>query len=212
MPDRFADLRESLLRAGLSPARVRRYLRELTDHRDDLYDHLLAQGLPAETARSEAETRLGSTDALLLPMLADRRFRSRAARWPALFYLVLPLVLQAALVLIGTIALLHAAGTGLRPAIADLGSGLSLALLAAPVLIAWLTLLAARRRRAALRWPILGALGGAAFAAALQLGVTLPTPGATGQIGITIGLPSLVPLLVLALLSLLPLSLQPRPE
>ncbi|QDZ10958.1 hypothetical protein [Devosia ginsengisoli] len=212
MPDQLENLRETLLRAGTSPAHVRRYLRELSEHRDDLYDHLRQQGFRAQAARNEADRRLGSADALLLPMLADPRFRSRAARWPALFYIVLPLACQAGLVVAFTLVLLLVAGTSLRPIIADLGSGLALLLLAAPVLIAWLTLLAAHRRRASRRWPIVGAVCGAAFAAALQLGVTLPAPDVHGQIGLSLGQPALLPLLVLTLLSLLPLSLQPRPE
>ncbi len=212
MHDPLHDLAEPLLRAGLSPRHVRRYIGELADHRDDIVSHLLAEGKSPDTARREAERRLGSTDALLLPMLADRRFRSYAARFPALFYLVLPLALQALLVVAGILALSSAAGTGLRPMIADLGSLLGLLLLSAPVLIAWSTLGAAYRRHAARLWPLLGALCGAALAAALQLSVTPPAPGVAGQIGLTIVPPALLPLVTLVLLSLLPLSLQHRPE
>lgn len=212
MPDPLHDLAPALLRAGLSPRHVRRYIGELADHRDDLVDHLLSEGLSPEAARREAERRLGSFDALLLPMLADRRFRSPAARFPALFYLILPLALQAGLVVGGILALLLAAQTGLRPLIADLGSGLGLLLLATPVVIAWATLAAARRRHAPRLWPLLGAFAGAALAAAAQVSVISPAPGAAGQIGLTLALPALLPLLTLALLCLLPLSLQHRPD
>lgn len=212
MRDLLHDLRENLLRAGLSPRHVERYLRELSDHRDDIAEHLQKTGLSPDAAQVQAEHRLGGRDALLLPMLANQRFRSRAARWPALFYLVVPLALQAMLVIIAVLALLLAAATNLRPAIAELGSGMALLLLASPVLIAWLTFLAARRRRASPRWPVLGAFIGAALASALQLGVTLPASDTPGQIGLTLGIPPLLPLLALVLLSLVPLTLQPRPE
>src|SRR5690606_37042638 len=109
MPDRLLTLREDLLRAGLAPRHVERYLAELSDHRADIAENLHAAGLAPEAARAEAERRLGAHDALLLPMLADRRFRSPAARWPALFYLLLPLAIQAAIILAGILALLLAA-------------------------------------------------------------------------------------------------------
>lgn len=209
MRDLLHGLRENLLRAGVSPRHVERYLRELTEHRDDIAEHLRRTGLSPDVAQVQAEHRLGGRDALLLPMLADLRFRSPAARWPALFYLVLPLALQAALVIVGVLTLLLAANTELRPAITDLGSGMALVLLISPILIAWLTLLAARRRRASLRWPVLGAFIGAALASALQLGVTLPASDAAGRISLTLGIPPLLPVLLLVLLSLLPLTLQP---
>ena len=90
MRDRLLDLRESLLRGGLSPRHVERYLRELSEHRDDIAEHLRESGLPAAEAYGRADDRLGGDDAILLPMLANSRFRSRAARWPAIFYVALP--------------------------------------------------------------------------------------------------------------------------
>ena len=212
MRDRLLDLRESLLRGGLSPRHVERYLRELSEHREDIAEHLRESGLSAAEAYRRADDRLGGSDAILLPMLADSRFRSRAARWPAAFYVALPLLVQVALVLAGVLALLWAAGTGLRPALADLGTGVALLLLASPVVIAWLSFLAAQRRRASLRWPLAGALAGSFLAATLQVGITPPTAGIAGQIGLTLGSPPLLLLLALSLVSLLPLFLQPRPE
>lgn len=212
MRDLLQDLRDDLLRAGLSPRHVERYLQELSEHRADIAEHLSKIGVSPETALRQAEQRLGDREALLLPMLADRRFLSRAVRWPAIFYIVLPLAVQVALIAGGVIMLSFAASTGLRPAIADLGGGMAVLLLTAPVLIAWLTLFASRRRRMSVRWPVLGALAGAAFAAALQLEVVVPTPGAAGQIGLALSAPSPLPLLVLGLLSLLPLSLQLSPK
>ncbi len=212
MRDLLQELRDDLLRAGLSPRHIERYLQELSEHRVDIADFLVTTGLTPDAARRQAEQRLGDREALLLPMLADRRFRSHAARWPALFYIFLPLALQVALVAGGILMLAFAASTGLRPALADLCSGVAVLLLFAPVLIAWLTLLASHRRRMSVRWPVLGAFAGAALAAALQLEIVLPAPGPAGQIAHTLSTPSHFPMAVLAVLSLLPLSLQLSPK
>lgn len=207
MRDLLVELKESLLRAGLSPRHVERYLRELSEHHRDIAEDLQRSGLGRAEAHRAAQQRLGHRDALLLPMLADRRFRSAVSRFPALFYLALPLLLQIGLIAGAVLGLSIAAGTSLRPDLAALGNGMALMLLACPVVIAWLGLCAARRRRAALRWPIAGAMSGIVLATALQIGVTMPTPQIAGQIGVSLGTPSLLPLLALGLISLLPLAL-----
>ena len=50
MRDRLLDLRENLLRGGLSPRHVERYLRELSEHRADIAEHLRDNGLSAAEA------------------------------------------------------------------------------------------------------------------------------------------------------------------
>lgn len=208
MRDRLDDLRELLLRGGTSPACVGRYLRELSEHREDLYDDLLAQGMVAEAAWSEADRRLGDTDALMLPMLADRRFRSHAARWPVLFYLVLPLVSLLAFAVGSVLVLALLASTPLRPFMPDLGQGAALLWLAAPVVIAWLTILSALRRRADLHWPALSCLAAVALATAMQLQVELPSGAGAGEIGVSLTPPALLPVILLATLALFPLLLR----
>lgn len=208
MSDPFADLADELLRAGLSPRRVRRYTRELTEHRQDLIDHLLAQGQSRQAAEREAMARLGSHDALLLPMLADPRFRSLAARWPALIYLALPLAAQALCALCLLLGLVAAAATPLRTLIADLGTGAAVLWLIAPVLTCWLLWHAARTRRASMRWPAAAALALSALAAATEIGVTAPAQGIAGEISLGVTQPSILPFLTLAILSLLPLCLE----
>ena len=93
-----------------------------------------------------------------------------------------------------------------------LGTGVALLLLASPVVIAWLTFLAAQRRQASLRWPLVGALAGCLLAAMLQIGITPPTSDMAGEIGLAMGSPPLLMLLALSLVSLLPLFLKPRLE
>ena len=205
MPDHFAALREDLLRAGISPRRVTRYLRELSDHRADLIEHLETQGRSHHEAELEATSRLGNHDTLLLPMLADRRFRSLAARWPALVYLGIPLASQIALVILSAVFLILAAATPLRPALIDLGSGVALLWFIGSVILSWLAILAAHRRRAAMRWPVLAALAVSTLAAAASITVTMPAAEIPGEISLAMTPPAPLPLLTLAALSLLPL-------
>lgn len=67
------ELRDRLLRAGVKPGVVGRYLAELEDHLDDL-----TRTLP----RDEALARLGSSDALAEALLVQPGMRSWTARAP----------------------------------------------------------------------------------------------------------------------------------
>jgi hypothetical protein len=210
MRDPLHDLSEYLLGAGLSPSRVRRYVRELSEHRDDLAESLLAQGLTPDEAASEAQRRLGGMEALALPMLTDRRLLSRAGRWPAIFYVFLPLACQAGLACLGVAVLAIAAGTPLRADIDDLANILALVWLAVPVALSWLTLSAAWRRRSRLGWPVLGAVIGVGLATALQLEVTLSRPDLSGEISAGLTAPALGPALLLLGAAVLPFLLARR--
>lgn len=208
MPDRLETMREDLLKAGLSPAHVQRYLRELADHREDIVAHLIAEGAAPHVAQTEADRRLGGNDTLLLPMLANGRFRSLAARWPALVYLAIPVLCQFALVALGLCLLLAATETPLRAVISDLGDGLKLATYAAPVILAMLMLAFAHRRRATHSWPIAGALSSAVLAAMFTINVAPSLPDQPGEISVAIGFPALLPLLIMGTLVLLPAAIR----
>ena len=211
MRDPLSDLSETLLRAGISPTQVDRYLGELRDHAEDIAEQLQTTGLPAEAAEHAARMRLGNTDALALPMLLEPRFRSRASRLPVLFYLALPLLSQllaSALLVVG----LNIAATrlGAHSALPDLGSAVSITWLILPVMLAWLVLSAATRRRARLRYCLLSIVMGTALAASLQLEILLPTAGRAGAIAVSLATPALLPLMVLLTLALLPLAFHNR--
>lgn len=93
-PDAFAGLEDRLLRGGIAPRHVRRYLRELTDHLADLTDAQRAAGHDGETAAARARAALGPDTELANAMLGQRRFRSFSARFPwAVFTLAPPLVM-----------------------------------------------------------------------------------------------------------------------
>lgn len=114
---RFETLRETLLRGGIAPGRVRRYLRELEDHLAELTKAQHAAGYDGEDADIRARALLGSDQDLSAAMLADPRMKSWTARAPwAVFLLMPPLgaVLGFVLLLI-SIVLVGAAGGAIVP-------------------------------------------------------------------------------------------------
>jgi hypothetical protein len=97
MPKPFHELRERLLRAGVAPRHVRRYLAELADHFADLRVEEQRPGRSPADAESAALARLGSTDDLAKAMIEQSQFQSWCVRAPwAMFGLAPALVLAAA--------------------------------------------------------------------------------------------------------------------
>jgi hypothetical protein len=86
MPNKLDELRERLLRAGVAPRHVRRYLRELTDHLADLTAEEIAAGRAGAEAENVALARLGNIDDLAEAMIRQRKFRSWASRAPWLTF------------------------------------------------------------------------------------------------------------------------------
>ena len=124
MPQPCLDhLSDRLLRAGIAPRHVRRYVRELFDHFDDLVREEKESGAGRGLAETRALSRLGSDDALADAMLSRPELRSLTARYPwAVFGLgpiaMLALGFAAALAVeIGIIELATAYGPaiGLKP-------------------------------------------------------------------------------------------------
>jgi hypothetical protein len=85
---RFESLRETLLRGGIAPRHVRRYLRELEEHYADLYAAQREAGLNEADAAMVARAQLGADENLAQAMLEQRDFRALSARFP---WLVFPL-------------------------------------------------------------------------------------------------------------------------
>ena len=97
MPKPFRELRERLLRAGVAPRHVKRYLDELTDHLADLRNEELRAGRSASDAEAAALAQLGSIDDLANAMIEKRQFQSWCARAPwAMFGMAPALVLATA--------------------------------------------------------------------------------------------------------------------
>ena len=78
----FHELRERLLRAGIAPRHVRRYLTELSDHLADLRAEEERAGRSRADAESAALGRLGGMDTLAKAMIEQRQFRSWSVRAP----------------------------------------------------------------------------------------------------------------------------------
>ena len=92
MSPAFESVRDQLLRAGIAPRHVRRYVIELRDHLADLAARERNAGLDAKAAEERARAVLG-TDAQLVQSMIDRAPRSLAVRAPWAVFALLPVVL-----------------------------------------------------------------------------------------------------------------------
>jgi hypothetical protein len=102
----FDSLREQLLRAGIAPRRVRRYVAELREHMDDLVARERASGLDAGAAYERALALLGDESQLACAMI-NRANRSLAARAPRTVFVLSPVLLQAALIFAIAFSMMH---------------------------------------------------------------------------------------------------------
>src|SRR2546429_6182250 len=91
----FHELRERLLRAGVTPRHVRRYLTELADHLADLRAEEERAGRSRADAESAALARLGGGDNLAKAMIEQRQFQSWCVRAPWAVFCLAPLCLLA---------------------------------------------------------------------------------------------------------------------
>jgi hypothetical protein len=85
------ELRERLLRAGVAPRHVRRYLSELTDHLADLRAEEERAGRTRADAEAAAFVRLGGMDDLAKAMIEQRQFQSWCVRGPWAMFGLAPL-------------------------------------------------------------------------------------------------------------------------
>ena len=92
---RFDRLSERLLTAGVAPRHVRRYVRELGDHFDDLVGEEKAGGAARELAETRALSRLGNDDDLADAMLSRPELRSLTSRFPWAVFGIGPVVMIA---------------------------------------------------------------------------------------------------------------------
>jgi hypothetical protein len=195
----LTEMRERLLRAGVSPRRVRRMMAEIADHYDDLRREIQERGVSAEEADAEAHRRLG-TEALIEGVLARPELRSWVRRWPSIALTVGPLLLYLALLtmmvllLVGTVEI----SKGLLAVDISKSSVLQLfaqALLAAmiwvvPVLAAAGCCALALSRRAPASWAIVGIVLVAAVGALSNAQLELPPVVSQPQFGAGFGFSS----------------------
>src|SRR5271165_7488446 len=171
MPKLFHELREHLLRAGVAPRHVRRYLAELDDHLADLRGEEERAGRSRADAESAAFVRLGGIDDLAKAMIGQRQFQSWSVRAPWAIFGLGPLLFLAVAYFIACIYLWVLWQVFLPGADTPFGHGNpgpiygfhNLCIqagkyyyLGAPVFVGWGLGLVAARQRARVIWPIAG--------------------------------------------------------
>jgi hypothetical protein len=195
MAQPFHELRERLLRAGIAPRHVRRYLTELTDHLADLTVEEERAGRNRADAESAALVRLGEMDHLAKAMIEQRQFRSWSVRAPWAVFGLTPLLLLAMAWFVALFILwsgwqifLPGAdtpfGTGRVNGFANLYFQAGKAIyFGAPILVGWAIGLIAVRQRLKALWPMVGLvliawMGGTSQVQASRTAV----PGGVGHI------------------------------
>jgi hypothetical protein len=89
----FSELRERLLKAGVAPRHIRRYLHELSEHLADLKAEEIAAGRNRTDAATAALLRLGTTDELARAMIDQRQFQAWSVRAPWAIFGLAPILL-----------------------------------------------------------------------------------------------------------------------
>ena len=79
----FETLEDRLLRGGVAPRHVKRYLRELDEHLSDITEARAAAGHDAPVAAASARAALGPDEELADAMLNRRDFRTLSCPLPA---------------------------------------------------------------------------------------------------------------------------------
>jgi hypothetical protein len=162
----FNELRERLLRAGVAPRHVRRYLSELADHLADLRAEEERAGRSRADAESAALLRLGGMDDLFKAMIEQRQFQSWCARAPWAMFALAPTFLLAGAYFVACLILWSGWKTFLPGTdtpfirldgfeIFYFGVG-RLIYFGAPILVGWGIGLIAARQRVKAVWPTVG--------------------------------------------------------
>ena len=190
----FHELRERLLRAGVAPRHVRRYLTELADHLADLRAEEERAGRSRVDAESAALNRLGGADELARAMMNQRQFQSWCVQAPWAMFGLAPVLFLAIAWFVALFILwsgwqifLPGAETpfvrinGL--AILYFGLG-KMIYFGAPILVGWgIALIAARQRLNAV-WPAVGLILIALMGGAGQVHTHPPVaPGELAHVG-----------------------------
>lgn len=197
------SLRERLLRAGVAPRHVRRYLTELADHLSDLRAEEEHAGRSKADAESAALVRLGRIDDLSRAMICQRQFQSWCARAPWAMFTVAPLLALAAAYFVACLILwsgwrilLPGSDTPFVPvdglAVYYFGLG-RMIYYVTPVAIGWGICLLAARQRSKAAWPACGLILTALVAGTARVHAGRPAGfGGIGRVGMSFELgPSL---------------------
>lgn len=172
----FSYLSEKLLRNGLSPKTVSRVVRELRDHSQDLYEAALIYGRDPVHAQNIAYAQLGDEDTIADGLIAKPELRSWTARWPWLFYTLLPIAMMmtAIIVVVALTVGLVKTVEWINPALPGwLSEGISSALIGfsilAPVALTAIMGWFAATRRSSFLWPTIGMVTIALFGGSFDI-------------------------------------------
>ena len=190
---RFSELREGLLRAGVASRKIRRAVLEIEGHFQHLVDEEVARGTPYHLARSEAHRLLGPNQTLLQYYAAQPELRAWSRRWPAIWFTLVALAAYLALS-ISSLAILHTVVEHMRDYLRHVHIAPQVTYridLVARIVFLWLFpwfvaiafAVLAYRRRVALQWPIVGIVVVSILASLINVTVILtggPTPGEYG--------------------------------
>jgi hypothetical protein len=195
----FHELRERLLRAGVAPRHVRRYLTELAEHLADLRAEEEHAGRSRADAESAALVRLGGSDDLAKAMIEQRQLQSWCVRAPWAMFGLAPLLVLAGAYAVALFLLwsgwkmfLPGSDTPFVPVggpiygFANVYFQIDRAFyFGAPILVGWgIGLIAARQRLKAV-WPIAGLVPIALIAVMAQVRASRSeVPGGIGHISL----------------------------
>jgi hypothetical protein len=182
---RFEALAETLLKGGIAPRHVRRYVGELSDHLDDLVRRQQEAGYHGDEAVLRARALLGEDRELAAAMLEQPGMKSWPARLPWLFFVLLPpaavllLFFLTVLPLVGMAQMVRSSlphGAAIPGWFPILASGVcgTANLVLAPILVASMVAIA-QCQRLPRAWPLLAALSVALVGAQFQTGLDGPT-------------------------------------
>jgi hypothetical protein len=183
--DLFESLRVRLLKSGISPRQVRRYVGELRDHLSDLTTRERAAGFDLAEADARARVILGTEENLYRAAIERGTPRSVAAKVPWVVFGLLPLAaLLCVFVMLanGTFVLLapyrELALADIPRGVRDLATALTVlsGYLLAPALAAACIVIALRQRLASL-WVWIGLALIALVAAPLGIQIEFDAPG-----------------------------------
>jgi len=199
----FNELRERLLRAGVAPRHVRRYLRELSDHLADLTAEEVSAGRSGADAESASLARLGGMDELAKAMIGQQNFQSWSVRVPWATFGIVPLLVLAGAYYLALFILWSGWKMFLPDAITPFGvriGGPTYAIeniyfqtgrmiyFGAPLFVGWALVMVAARQRLKAIWPFAGLALVAFISSTVRVHATRLVPGGTAHVSLGLGL------------------------
>jgi hypothetical protein len=199
MPDHsFESFREALLRMGVARRHAQRAVLELDSHFRQLLQERLRRGDSEEAARIAARQLLGTDEVLISRYAGMPELRAWCSRWPAVWFMLVPLLsfialFVAAIAILGLSAELmsdylhHVQVPALVSSRIDWVAQVFF-LWILPLSIAAAFAILAYRQRVALRWPVAGITIVCCLVALINVSVVLTGGVPPGSMGAGIGI------------------------